>query len=224
MTPRRISATAGMVLATMLLAACSGSSSSSAPSAAGQASAPETTAPSASTAPASAPASEAPSVEASLAIPSFVLPSDDKGLEALLPSTLCGKTATKLSFSGARFAAVSDPTFTSTLAQLGKSPKDVAFAVSSPGVASIDSCKETAVVFQIKGADPGRFRDVFIAAAQKQNDTTYTQGNVGGKDVYIGVQASDPTKKTYAYFNGDALFIVEAPDDASAGPLLQEMP
>ena len=64
---------------------------------------------------------------------------------------------------------------------------------------------------------------MFIAAAQKQNDTTYTQGNVGGKDVYIGTSKSDGTK-TYAYFKGDALFIVEAPDEASAGPLLQEMP
>lgn len=218
MTRRTISAAVGMVLAMILLAACSGSSSSVAPSAAGQATAaPETTAPSA------APASEAPSAEASNAIPSFELPSDDKGLEALLPSTMCGKTATKLSFSGARFANITDPTFTSTLAQLGKSPTDVAFAVSSPGVAALGTCKQGAIVFQIKGADPGRFRDVFIAAAQKQNDTTYTQGNVGGKDVYIGTSKSDGTK-TYAYFKGDALFIVEAPDEASAGPLLQEMP
>ena len=218
MTRRTISATVGMVLAMILLAACSGSSSSVAPSAAGQASAaPETTAPSA------APASEAPSAEASNAIPSFELPSDDKGLEALLPSTMCGKTATKLSFSGARFANITDPTFTSTLAQLGKSPTDVAFAVSSPGVAALDTCKQGAIVFQIKGADPGRFRDVFIAAAQKQNDTTYTQGNVGGKDVYIGTSKSDGTK-TYAYFKGDALFIVEAPDEASAAALIQEMP
>lgn len=218
MTRRTISATLGMVLAMILLAACGGSSSSVAPSVAGQASsAPETTAPT------TAPASEAPSAGASIAIPSFELPSDDKALEALLPSTLCGKAATKLSFSGARFAGVSDPTFTSTLAQLGKSPADVAFAVSSPGVAALGTCKQGAIVFQIKGADPGRFRDVFIAAAQKQNDTTYTQSNVGGKDVYIGTSKSDGTK-TYAYFKGDALFIVEAPDEATAAPLLQEMP
>lgn len=217
MTRRTISATVGMVLAMILLAACSGSSSSVAPSAAGQASAaPETTAPSA------APASEAPSAEASNAIPSFELPSDDKGLEALLPSTMCGKTATKLSFSGARFANITDPTFVATLAELGKSPTDVGFAISTPGVASIATCKESAAVFQIKGADPGRFRDVFIAAAQKQNDVTYTQGNLGGKDVYIGTN-KDGTK-TYAYFKGDGLFIVNGPDDATAGTILQEMP
>ena len=199
MTRRTIPATAGLVLAAMLIAACSASSSSTAPSAGGQASAaPETAAPSAS----AAPASEAPSAESSIAIPSFELPSDDKALEALLPSQLCGKTATKLSFSGARFAAVDDPTFTSTLAQLGKSPKDVAFAISSPGVASIADCKESAAVFQIKGADPGRFRDVFIAAARQQNDTTYTQGNLGGKDVYIGVQASGGDEEDLCLLQG----------------------
>ena len=170
MTRRTISAAVGMVLAMILLAACSGSSSSVAPSAAGQATAaPETTAPSA------APASEAPSAEASNAIPSFELPSDDKGLEALLPSTMCGKTATKLSFSGARFANITDPTFTSTLAQLGKSPTDVAFAVSSPGVAALGTCKQGAIVFQIKGADPGvacvllaRYEELEVAAQALQ--------------------------------------------------------
>ena len=122
----------------------------------------------------------APSIE----IPSFELPNDDKGLEGLLPDKLCGKTATKLSMSGDRFAGVTDKTFTDTLAKLGKSPKDVAFAVATGAPSS--NCKEVAVVFQIKGADAGRFSDVFIQAAKDQSDTTYTTGNVGGKDVYIG--------------------------------------
>ena len=78
-------------------------------------------------------------------------------------------------------------------------------------------------MFQIKGADPGRFSDVFIQAAKDQSDTTYTTGNVGGKNVYIGTTPGNDTK-TYAYFKGDGLFIVTAADDAAAAPLLQEMP
>jgi len=206
-------------LVALLATACSSSSGSAAPSSAQGASSAPTTAPSeaASTAAESSAPSEAPSI----AIPSFVLPSDDKGLEALLPDKLCGKTATKLSMSGDKFAGVTDETFIDTLTKLGKSPKDVAFAVATGAPSS--GCKDVAVVFQIKGADPGRFSDVFIQAAKDQSDTTYTTGNVGGKNVYIGTTPGNDTK-AYAYFKGDGLFIVTAADDAAAAPLLQEMP
>jgi hypothetical protein len=213
-----------MAAVALLATACSSSSSGSTATASAGAptnaptSAPTTAASeAASTAAESSAPSEAPSIE----IPSFALPNDDKGLEALLPGKLCGKTATKLSMSGERFAGVTDKTFTDTLTKIGKSPKDVAFAVAAGAPGS--GCKEVAVVFQIKGADPGRFRDVFIEAAKAQSNTTYTTGNIGGKDVYIGTTPGNDTK-AYAYFKGDGLFIVDAPDDAAAAPLLQEMP
>jgi hypothetical protein len=227
MTRRTLSWSAALAAAiALLVAACSSSSSgSAAPESAGAPTSAPTTAPTTaiSEAPSTAAESSVPSEVPSIEIPSFVLPSDDKGLEALLPDKLCGKTATKLSMGGDRFASVPDQTFTDTLSQLGKTPKDVSFAVASSGLVTGGDCSDTAIVFRVKGADPGRFRDVFIAAAKEQDNTTWTNGNVGGKDVYIGTQPDSDTK-SYAWFRGDALFIVEAKDDATAAPLVQGMP
>ena len=222
MTRRTLSCGRWLVAAVALLAACELVELDDAPSAAvGERDRPTTAPTTAPTEAAVRRRERAPSEAPSIAIPSFVLPNDDKGLEALLPDKLCGKTAIKLSMSGERFAGVTDETFSDTLAKIGKSPKDVAFAVATGAPSS--NCNEVAVVFQIKGADPGRFSDVFIQAAKEQSDTTYTTGNVGGKDVYIGTTPGGDTK-SYAYFKGDGLFIVTAADDAAAAPLLQEMP
>lgn len=210
-----------LTLATVL-AACSSSSATSAPSSGGGTSVAPSSAP-ASSEPSAAESAAPSSGEASIAIPSFVLPNDDKGLEALLPDQLCGKAAIKLSMSGARFASVQDPVFNATLSDLGKTTADVSFAIAEPNQATSDSCKVSAAVLRIKGADPTKFRDLFIAAAKKEENTTYTTGNVGGKDVYIGKTPGNDTQ-TYAYFKGDALFFVDAADDATATPALQVMP
>lgn len=224
---RRIMAVIVVLAVTVVVAGCSAASTSSAPSAAAAASvavpasSEPTSAPSASEA--APPASgEVPSAEPSVALPSFVLPNDDKGLEALLPAKLCGKTATRVSYSGERFKKYPDATLTKTVAQLGKTVDDVAMAISTL-MSSSGTCHSLAGVFQVKGADPGAFRDYFIAQAKKEDQTIFTQGNVAGHDVYIGVKAGDATK-TYAYFKGDALFFVVATDDAAAAPLLEQMP
>ena len=224
---RRIMGVIVVLAVTAVVAGCSSAASSTAPSVAAAASvaAPASSEPAnASSAPESAAptATEAPSAEASAALPTFELPNDDKGLEALLPAKLCGKTATRVSYSGQRFKKYPDATLTQTVAQLGKTVDDVAMAISTL-LSSSGACQSAAGVFQVKGADPGRFRDYFIAQAKKEDQTTFTQGNVAGHDVYIGVKAGDPTK-TYAYFKGDALFFVVAPDDAAAAPLLAQMP
>ncbi len=218
---RRITAWLAVLTLATVLAACSSSSATTAPSSGGGASAAPSTAPASET-PSVAPSS-AESSAPSIAIPSFALPNDDKGLEALLPDQLCGKASTKLSLSGARFSTVQDPVFDATLSELGKTATDVSFAIASPGLAGSDSCQVSAAVLRIKGADPSRFRDLFIAAAKKEDNTTYTTGSVGGKDVYIGTTPGNDTQ-TYAYFKGDALFFVTAPDDATAAPVLQVMP
>ena len=38
------------------------------------------------------------------------------------------------------------------------------------------------------------------------------------------IDASDPTSKNYAYFKGDGVFFVQAPDDATAAPILSALP
>jgi hypothetical protein len=223
---RRITAWLAVLTLATVLAACSSSPATTAPSSGGGTSTAPSTEP-ASTEPSVAPSateSAAPSSsEPSIAIPSFVLPNDDKGLEALLPDQLCGKASIKLSLSGARFASVQDPVFDATLSELGKTAADVSFAIAEPNPATSAGCKVSAAVLRIKGADPAKFRDLFIAAAKREENTTYTTGNVGGKDVHIG-KTPGSDKETYAYFKGDALFFVTAPDAATATPALQVMP
>jgi hypothetical protein len=223
MPTRRMAAWLVPPILALVVAACSSSSASTAPSSAGGATSQPTTAPT-SAAPSveSAAPSAAESATPSIAIPTFILPNDDKGLEALLPAKLCGTEALKLSVSGARFAATETPAQKAVLDQLGKTSADVAFAVSSPSPTA-DNCNTSAFVYRIKGADPEKFKALFIALAKQEEGTTYVTGNVGGKDVYIGTTPGNDTT-TYAYFKGDALFGVDAPDDASAAPALQVMP
>jgi hypothetical protein len=152
----------------------------------------------------------------SLAIPSFSLPSEAKDLEALLPDTICGATAQKASLSGASFMATATEEFKSALAALGKQASDVALAVefSTGG----DACG--AGIFRVKGADQGALQQAILDAFQKSG-STFTQGSVGGKNVYISVEG---TGKQYTYFAGDAVIFAQAKDDATAAPILQALP
>ncbi|HEY2887077.1 MAG TPA: hypothetical protein VGJ17_00545 [Candidatus Limnocylindrales bacterium] len=206
MTPRSTSirlAVVGLAAGALLLAGCSSTA---------------TAAPGGSSAPA---ASTAAGSSSGPALPGFSLPNDDKDLEGLLPDTLCGKPDVKTSLSGADLSSGADPAFAATLAQLGKSPSDVGFALAEPDPTAAADCSVTMGVFAVNGADGDQFKTIFLAAAAA-DETAYTESNVGGKDVFI--DASDPTSKNYAYFKGDGVFFVQAPDDATAAPLLTALP
>lgn len=192
----------GVAGALLLLAACS-SSATNAPGA---------------TTPAGGGSSAAPS---SGGLPGFSFPSDDKDLENLLPGTLCGQPAVKTSLNGASFAAGADPAFVGVLSQLGKTPADVGFAISAGDPTKAPDCEVSAGVFKINGVDSGQLQTVFLAEAAAE-EQSYSQGNVGGKDVYV--DASDPTARNYFYVKGDGVFFVSAPDDATAGPILSALP
>ena len=175
---------------------------------------------------ASAPSGAAPSTQASaaqpssaggsIAIPSFTLPSEAKDLEAVLPDEICGAKAQKASLSGASFAATANEEFKAVLAALGKQPSDVAFAFEFSQAA--DGCG--AGIFRVSGVNQGALQQAFLAEAQKSGET-YTQGTVGGKNVYISAQGSG---KQYYYFAGDAVLFAQAKDDATAGPILEKLP
>ena len=154
------------------------------------------------------------------AVPGSSLPSENKGLEALLPATLCGQPTTKTSLSGATFAAAATPVFTAMLSQLGKTPTDVNLAFASADATKAPNCGVTVGVFQISGANKDALKTVFLAASL-QDETTYTESNVGGKDVFLDTSSSN---KSYAYFKDDGVFFVEAPDDATAATVLAVMP
>ena len=206
------------VLATGALVAslwACGSSTASSPSAAAgnqPSQAPASAAEPSVAAPSQAEPSQA---EASIAVPSFVLPSGAKDLEALLPDQLCGAKAVKLSMTGDQFASSADPQFKATLSALGKSVSDVAFAIAGDPTYSC-----TAGIFRVKGVDQNLLQQALLAQEQKTG-TTYTQGSVGGKNVYISDAAS---AKQYVYFNGDAAIFVSAKTEAEAAGILQKLP
>jgi hypothetical protein len=172
---------------------------------------------------AAAPSAAGSSAEASaggsaIALPSITLPSDAKDLEALLPATLCGQATTKASITGDKFAATADPQFVATLQALGKTPADVAFAIAFAG--GDTNCG--AGIFRIKGVDSNALQTTLVAQEQKSG-TTFTQGNVGGKNVYISDDKSGGGKQ-YVYFKGDAVIFAQAPDEAKAAAILQTLP
>jgi len=188
--------------------------------------------PSAATASQAAASAAAPSTEASVAAseatsseaaasggaPSFALPSlpsQAKDLEAELPGTLCGATATKLSMNGASFLSGSGTEFAGALTALGKSPSDVSVAVAQAG-----DCG--AIALRIAGIDQGTLQAAMLAAAQKAGCTAPSQSSVGGKSVYVATDTSG--KKSYVYFKGDTMFIAEASSDTDAGAILQALP
>lgn len=219
---KRVGSVVGAVaLASILVAACSGSAATEtpvAPAPAGASSEAPSVAPSEATVASPAAAGSSQPVQP-IAIPSFVLPSTDKGLEALLPDQLCGEKATKMSLSGEMFTQGADKSFLTTLQALGKTASDVGFAIAGPGGSG--TCQISTGVFQIKGADAGQLRTVFLAEAAKQG--TVTQKSLGGKDVYVQVDKGGQST-SYFYFKGDAIFFVVAPDEKQAAATLSIMP
>ena len=214
LTTRRFLATGALVA---VLWGCGGQAAGSPAAATSQSSAAQSSAASSAAVASDAAPSSAASSDAapSFAIPSFELPSGAKDLEALLPDTLCGVKAVKLSMSGAQFSATADKEFLATLQALGKQPSDVAFAVAGSQTCS-------AGIFRIAGVDSSLFKTTFLAEEQKTG-SAYTQGSVGGRDVFIGA-ASGGGGKQYVYFKGDAAIFVQATKDADAASILATLP
>ena len=201
---------AGLALAVgtlVLVAACSSTAA--------------TAAPATSAAPAASAAPGASVALSSAALPGATLPSEDKDLEALLPTVLCGQPAIKTSLSGATFAAAATPVFTAMLSQLGKTPADVSLAFASADPTKAPTCGITVGVFQINGANADALKTVFLAASL-QDETTYSESSLGGKDVFL--DTSNTSAKSYAYFKGSGVFFLEAPDEATATTILAQMP
>ncbi|HZC33677.1 MAG TPA: hypothetical protein VE640_10360 [Candidatus Bathyarchaeia archaeon] len=200
-----------------ILVTLSGCSSSAATSPSAAAAETQATTASESAAPSAAESSPAESSSAaSFAIPSFALPSGAKDLEALLPATLCGETAIKLSLSGAQFTSSADPTFKAILQALGKQASDVSFAVAG---APTSGC--TAGIFRISGVDQNLLQQAFLAEEQKSG-VAPTQASVGGKSVFVATASG--SSKQYVYFKGDAAIFAEGKDEATAAGILQQLP
>jgi hypothetical protein len=204
---------AGIAMLVGLVWGCGGAAGS-APASPSTASVPSTAASASGPAePSVGPSVAPPSTAPSEAIPSFVLTSEAKDLEGLLPDKMCGATSTKTSQSGQSFAG--DEDFAKVLSALGKSPADVAYAIA---FGADSGC--AAGIFRIQGVDTGALQAAFAAQAQKSGDR-YTDKNVGGKDVKVQTSGSTTS---YFYFKGDAVLFVTAETEAQAASVLQQLP
>ncbi len=141
----------------------------------------------------------------------------DTDLEAAIPNEFCGQKTTKYSFSGAE--AVTDSDFAAVVQQLGRSPSDVSIAFA--GVQGPECAGINLLALRIKGADQGRFEQLFLDAQEKDSGTRPAKSNVGGKDVWV---YTDTSGTNYFYFRGDTAFGVVAKTEADAAKGLVVLP
>lgn len=154
-------------------------------------------------------------------LPSIVLPSfqADLDLEGQLPDTFCGQATQKFSFTGAEFVS-NDEAFAGVVAALGRPASDVSAA--GAGVAGPECAGINLIAFRVKGADGARFEELFINAMEADTGTRPTRSNVGGKDVWVVIDAGGTT--SYIYFRGDTVFGVTAESQEDAARGLAVMP
>lgn len=220
MTRLRAAGLAGLL--TLLVAACSSQpAASSSPSSTSLVSESPSTLPSVS-------ASPSPSGSSVAALPSFVLPSNAKDLEALLPDEISGQKLTKFSMTGTDFMAQGDSNnkeFADFLQRVGAQPNDIAVAF---GVA-VDPAKPDAsggvFVFRVKGADSTKLTDEFKKAiASDTPGITWSSQTVGGKSVQVATTNTESSEKTYLYVREDIVFAVMSSDTATAQDALSKLP
>jgi hypothetical protein len=163
--------------------------------------------------------SPTPTAAASVvALPSITLPSNAKELEALLPSTLGGKTLTKFSMKGSDFVTqtTSNPELVAWLNSVGKSLNDVsaAYAFDMTGGSS------GIFAFRVAGVDHTTLLSTLQTAMASQMPT-WTTETVGGKSVQTG---TDSGNTEYIYATQDLVFIVFTNDPAAAAEALSHLP
>jgi len=224
----RIAGPALSAIALLALVGCSGTSGgSAAPAASGaaptsaEASAGNAPATASAAAPSSAPPSEAAASApaASQLIPGYTFPSEAKDLEAVIPDTICGAKAQKLSLKGKDVFNANNPdaaAIESVLNSIGKSTSDVSAAAGIPLAANSDC---SVIVIRINGADEGQLRTLLLAEAAKEKQT-FTETTVGGKTVYQG----DVGKVNYTYIKGDGVIILTTGTKQEAEDLIKQLP
>jgi hypothetical protein len=140
-----------------------------------------------------------------------------KDLEATLPDQLCGQPSKKQSFAagGTQLPDPSSNPYSALLAILGTG----AFAIAEP--TSSDTCKVSAGAFRMQGANQFLIQAFLLAAASDANGQS-TQVNLGGKAATKIDDQSD--ENLYIYVKGDTIYMIGAPGDDLAGPVLSVLP
>jgi hypothetical protein len=140
-----------------------------------------------------------------------------KDLEATLPDQLCGQPSKKQSFAAGATElpdASSNP-YSALIALLGTG----SFAIAEP--TSSDTCKVSAAAFRMQGANQFLIQAFLLAAASDSSGQS-TQVNLGGKAATKIDDQSDEI--LYIYVKGDTIYMIGAPGDDLAGPVLSALP
>jgi hypothetical protein len=149
---------------------------------------------------------------------------NNPGLQAKLPSQICGAPALTFSMPAGVLPA-------SALSGLAggagsilsgiSSTETFSLAVAGPGAAASDPCDITYFAVQISGGDANSFVQLVLQQNQADGGSSTTT-SLGGKNVTV-VTDSGGTK-TYFTVNGDTAVGVQAPDDATAAAAFAALP
>jgi hypothetical protein len=202
-----------------VLAACSSSSAATQP----PASASPAGSPAASTSPSGSPAASSAIASPSPTANVHAAPE----LEARLPDSIGGVPMSKFSMGGVDFMAGGSASGQSQLKellqQLGKTDADLLVADTyDPTGASTDQ----AAIFQVKGADPTKLLDLWVAAqtAITNDKTRVSNVTVDGRQLTrLEDFTSEPSRVTYAWSSGDLIVLVAASTDAVLHELVSKM-
>ena len=222
----RIAGPALLAIALIALVGCSGTSGgSAAPSASGAAptsaeasagNAPATP----SAAPSSAPPSEAAASEpaASQLIPGFTFPSDAKDLEAVIPDTICGAKAQKLSLKGKDVFNANNPDAAAIEAVLNSIGKSTATSAPPPGSRLPANSDCSVIIIRINGADEGQAADLMLGRGREGEADLH--GDHGGRQDRL---PGRPGKFDYTYIKGDGVIIFTAGTKKEAEDLIAQL-
>ena len=218
-----------LVVPLVLLVAACGTTSSPPPSPSAAVPSASSAAPSATdVATASPSASAVPSADASGASPSASgaanVPHADPELEARLPGEVNGAQLEKFSFGGSAFLNdpnLSSEAFRSLVQSLGAEPEDVTIAVAQAQQAA----DLQIAALRVAGADTAQMVDSFVQATlAAAPGSTSTEVDIGGRKVVRITTPDDPLGGQYIIGVGDAIYLVETADAATAAAALGLLP
>jgi hypothetical protein len=153
-----------------------------------------------------------------------LLGNNNPGLQAKLPSQVCGAPALTFSMPAGVLPASALSGLAGGAGSLLSgisSTETFALAFAGPGAAASDPCDVTYFAVQISGGDANSF--VALVLQQNQADGgSSTTTSLGGKNVTVVTDSSGD--KTYFTVNGDTAVGVQAPDDATAATAFAALP
>lgn len=167
------------------------------------------------------PTAGGPASPPALSPPAFTI-TPDADLEAKLPDEVGGLSLQKRSLRLDQLQGFGGELFPTFAQNLGVSPTDVSLATAL--ARSEENEFVIAVAIRVPGATPEQLLTALGQAieAEEEDPVELTQGQVGGKQVFIG--RSPDEDETYFYASGDVVFLVSGSPTTLAEEALAQLP